>query len=280
MKKHATHIAIIAPSSSYGLTAGSRDNILYKSITPYYKNTREILRSSRRMTVNEGKKPTINQKPSTAQSAFTLVELAIVIVIIAVLLAGVLQGKELIDNAKINSQVKSLESLKSAYTMFKFKYDCVPGDCNKATNFFTGATNGDGDSQVSISERPQVWMHLNLSKITTFLPHPVACTGFPCIYAKFDQASAQVFWAPLWGYPKSANWILISNFDAGLGAGPPAFTQYETFKIDEKLDDGKPSTGNVLGIDSTPVASPSCYSGSDYLKQNSNPACRLMYYLE
>ena len=48
------------------------------------------------------------------QSGFTLVEIAIVLVIIGLLLAGVLKGQELIENSKIKSIVNDMKAVQAA----------------------------------------------------------------------------------------------------------------------------------------------------------------------
>jgi len=60
--------------------------------------------------------------------AFTLVELAIVLVIIGLLAGGVLVGKDLIKAAEIRSQVSQIEKLQISVNTFKVKYGGLPGD--------------------------------------------------------------------------------------------------------------------------------------------------------
>ncbi|MEJ0010791.1 MAG: prepilin-type N-terminal cleavage/methylation domain-containing protein [Alphaproteobacteria bacterium] len=60
--------------------------------------------------------------------AFTLVELAIVLVIIGLLVGGVLVGADLITSAKINATVSDLQSYTTAATTFRDKYNGIPGD--------------------------------------------------------------------------------------------------------------------------------------------------------
>lgn len=62
------------------------------------------------------------------QKGFTLVELAIVMVIIGLLIAGVLQGQELIANTRVTSTVAAIKGIDAAVTTFRDIYDVVPGD--------------------------------------------------------------------------------------------------------------------------------------------------------
>ena len=63
-----------------------------------------------------------------SQAGFTLVELAIVMIIIGLLIGGVLKGQELITNAQITATVAQVKSIDGATTTFKDMYNALPGD--------------------------------------------------------------------------------------------------------------------------------------------------------
>ncbi len=71
----------------------------------------------------------------------TLVEIAIVLVIIGLLLGGVLKGQELINNAKVRSIADRQNSLKVAWFSFIDRYQALPGDYVRAAQNIAGATN-------------------------------------------------------------------------------------------------------------------------------------------
>ncbi len=62
------------------------------------------------------------------QSGFTLVEIAIVLVIIGLLLGGVLKGQELIESTKIKNMGKDLSSFSTMISSYQDRYRTVPGD--------------------------------------------------------------------------------------------------------------------------------------------------------
>ena len=66
------------------------------------------------------------QKNMRAQAGFTLVELAIVMIIIGLLIAGVLKGQALIGNAKVTAQVAQIKSIDAATSTFKDMYAALP----------------------------------------------------------------------------------------------------------------------------------------------------------
>ena len=67
------------------------------------------------------------------QAGFTLVEIAIVLVIIGLLLGGVLKGQEMIENARIKAVVGDMNGIATAYTSYFDRYKSVPGDELAAT---------------------------------------------------------------------------------------------------------------------------------------------------
>ena len=86
----------------------------------------------------------------TKKSGFTLVELAIVLVIIGLIIGGVLVGQDLIKAAEIRSSTTQIEKYNTAATAFRTKYDGFPGDLAsaRASSFGMQAragTDGLGD---------------------------------------------------------------------------------------------------------------------------------------
>src|SRR5580658_4568769 len=62
------------------------------------------------------------------QSGFTLVEIAIVLVIIGLLLGGILKGQEMINQAKIKNVVSDFNGIASALYGYSDRYRQLPGD--------------------------------------------------------------------------------------------------------------------------------------------------------
>src|ERR1700712_2229391 len=88
--------------------------------------------------------------PTARQRGFTLVEIAIVLVIIGLLLGGVLKGQSLIDSAKVKNIIQQSNSLSAAVNAYQDKFHALPGDDAQGTLHAPGATgNGNGDGQIS-----------------------------------------------------------------------------------------------------------------------------------
>jgi len=109
-------------------------------------------------------------KPRSICAGFTLIELAIVLVVIGLLLGGILKGQELIESARARNLISQLDSIKAAYFTFQDKYRAVPGDYPGplARANLSGIENdqvgGNGDGVVRDTpmgrESLLVWVHL------------------------------------------------------------------------------------------------------------------------
>lgn len=84
----------------------------------------------------------------TLQKGFTLVEIAVVLVIIGLLLGGILKGQEMIVQAKIKNVMADFSGLSAAYHGYQNRYRAIPGDDPHAGNRWTGAASGDGNGVV------------------------------------------------------------------------------------------------------------------------------------
>ena len=132
------------------------------------------------------------QLPKRQQSGFTLVEIAIVLVIIGLLLGGILKGQELINSAKAKSFAQDFRNIQTALYGYQDRYKALPGDHNfpplsppnpgqqpattPAGTVGNGQINGVYDSTTDTDESCLVWQHLRLAG---FFPGPttVSCAA-------------------------------------------------------------------------------------------------------
>jgi len=105
------------------------------------------------------------------QDGFTLIEIAIVLVIIGLLLGGVLKGQELITSARVRNIISTQDGIKASYFGFQDRYRALPGDYPGAQafanipNMVDATMGGNGDGRIitdgTANEQTLAWMHLS-----------------------------------------------------------------------------------------------------------------------
>ena len=134
----------------------------------------------------------LNRRKST-ETGFTLVEIAIVLVIIGLLLGGILKGQEMITQAKIKNVIRDLSGITIAITSYQDRYRALPGDDPNATARWTtqapasgnangiiaglynaNDTTGTGGAPPAAAESNLFWQHLRLAG---FVPGLTVGTG-------------------------------------------------------------------------------------------------------
>ena len=109
------------------------------------------------------------------QSGFTLIEIAIVLVIIGLLLGGVLKGQEMITNGKLKRAVNDTNGVAAAYYSYLDRYAAFPGDDPNAGTRWIGGIQGDGNGAIDTGqwdtdggdEASYIWLHLRSSGLVS-----------------------------------------------------------------------------------------------------------------
>lgn len=185
-------------------------------------------------------------------SGFTLIELAIVLVIIGLLLGGVLKGQELINSAKVKNLAADFKNVQVYVYAYQDKYRALPGDDASAKTHLgdDSTVNGDGDgviegvwnSDTIGDESIRFWQHVRLAG---FAPGQTAL-------ATADTAASFV--------PKNAEGgrigVQSSSVSTGIPITPTKVSNGYVIcsagilgkfakQIDLTLDDGETSTGSL-----------------------------------
>jgi len=183
-------------------------------------------------------------------AGFTLIEIAIVLVIIGLLLGGVLKGQEMIENAKIQSLRNDMDGVITAYYAYQNRYHALPGDDPKASSAgrgWTDAVAGNGNGALANaaifnagnSENQQLWQHLRYSGLISGNPAGTANNsggranpthGYNGLLGLSNTTAA-------WGLGLSGNIVCAGNVP---GKAAEA--------IDAALDDGLSDTGTVRAL--------------------------------
>ncbi len=209
-------------------------------------------------------------------AAFTLVEVAITLAVLALLIASVTGGMHLMTLSKIYATISEFQKYQTVISAFKQKYHAFPGDMSNAASFWS-STNGDGDDAIEYSGGPgsneslRAWQHLNQAKM---LEGKYTGTG----EGTGDQASIGTN-VPMSGYRSmsvNAGYSLQFNPTNTVSGGVTFMSNYlvlgaatanaintaaaidagHAYAIDKKSDDGLPQLGNII------MPSTNCISGA------------------
>jgi prepilin-type N-terminal cleavage/methylation domain-containing protein len=158
---------------------------------------------------------------SPKRAGFTILELSIVLVIIGLIIGGILVGRDMIRMAALRNMGSQIEKYRTAFNTFRLKYNCLPGDCPNATDYFgtyagcggdgslptgfpAGTCNGNGDGVIgppanysngidpTTGEWLLFWNHLSNANLITGsygCPYPVA--GFDNWYSTLCSPTIQ-----------------------------------------------------------------------------------------
>ena len=125
------------------------------------------------------------------QSGFTLVEIAIVLVIIGLLLGGILKGQELINSAKVKNLANDFRVIPTYIYAFQDKFRALPGDDAQVTTHVAGATlstagpvgngviNGNWNSTAVADEAFLFWQHVRLANLAAGSTDTASTTYVP-----------------------------------------------------------------------------------------------------
>jgi prepilin-type N-terminal cleavage/methylation domain-containing protein len=198
-----------------------------------------------------------------AQSGFTLIEIAIVLVIIGLLIGGVLQGQQLIENSRVRAAVNDINGVQTAMYSYRDRYDRLPGDDGPIARLtgrggawanFTPASAGNADGNITCA------------LANTFNPAG-ECTGFwqSLRFSGFISGDPLTVGVPALRQNAFGGLIGITNAEtyqtAGVGSGQAGtkicLSQVPgaaASSIDSTLDDGLPNSGRVrahVGVGNT-----------------------------
>jgi prepilin-type N-terminal cleavage/methylation domain-containing protein len=195
-------------------------------------------------------KTTINKR--SIQAGFTLVEIAIVLVIIGLLLGGILKGQEMITQAKIKNVVNDLNGVTAAINAYQDRYKALPGDDKNAGARWTATaiTPGNGDGIIAgkynstnvADESLLFWQHLRLAGFLsgTGTDQPFNASSGKMGVQTGDAASPP---GPVLG---TAGATPIPGF-TGLILCTANLPDKIAISVDSQMDDGDGTKGSVRG---------------------------------
>jgi type II secretory pathway pseudopilin PulG len=179
------------------------------------------------------------------QRGFTLIECAMMLIVIGLLLGGMLQAQELIQSARVHNQIALQEGIKGAVLAFQDRFRAYPGDFSLATHCISGATvDGDRNGRIEpwnwagTREDIAAWEHLSHAGFTTSLYTYNALGGATAVPASYYNIPLQLAFDDVYGDP-AVN--MPPRHGLKTGNQIPAAILAE---IDHKIDDGNALGGN------------------------------------
>jgi len=161
------------------------------------------------------------------QKGFTLVELAIVLVIVGLLIGGILKGQKLLLNSKVTATVAQIRGIEAAVTNFRDVYGGLPGDlkysylkisdCGASNEYCLNDPNGavgtsdwdmesyqptgaNGSGVTGINEPLLFWYSLQQAGLISGITSEISGSSTPSVTAAFGKTVpasrvAGGFWA-------------------------------------------------------------------------------------
>lgn len=228
-----------------------------------------------------------------SQAGFTLVELAVVMIIIGLLIGGVLKGQELITNAQITSTIAQVKGVEGATSTFRDMYNAIPGDltnptvrlnsctaapCNRAGNGNGRITETPGAAAAASTEALTFWAQLNAADLFSGvdgtanlawgqgLPEASIGGGFTVGFTADGTLTASTG-----GVARGGHYLSLRGGPGIVAVGNAALSASQAARIDRKMDDGSANGGSVRAAGGTTCAT----AAGVYVEANDVVSCSL-----
>ncbi len=197
------------------------------------------------------------------RKGFTLVELAIVLVIIGIILGAVLKGQEIINNAKMKRAYNQYREIMAAIYTYYDRYGKFPGDDNTAADRWAGTRNGNGNgiieggttgtdaapgsmftcTDTTDTETCALWEHLRLANMISG-PQTAGSSRLNPADAYGGTIGVASVPVPSAG-GLTVNWIGLTSIPT-----------YVAISLDTQNDDGVATTGSIRALNPYVPATP------------------------
>lgn len=279
-ERSAVECRAIGPSSFYGVRA-------FKTGWPYNAHTFSHLNEKKSYSGNDGK---------AFCSGFSFVELSMVLAVIGLLVGAIMVGQQVLDAARLKAVVSEVQTLKTATGQFQTLYNGFPGDIADATDYWSGATNGDANGEIAPEPSNEAFQALSQMALAGFLNGSYTGTwgsafdiGNNVMKSKLERGG--MLYVRCCGTNTNDDSTLgfLNNVTVFSGANSNTqrggvVTPEEAKSIDLKSDDGSPDSGSIGAIgayDTNGYKKTNCYTGSGtgaaYDLTNTDTGCQMLF---
>lgn len=230
------------------------------------------------------------------EAGFTLVELAIVMIIIGLLIGGILKGQELIANAQTTATIAQMKGIDGALSTFRDKYSALPGDLRNPSQRLRGCTgncansggasrgNGRIDRPTTLGTAPRptdegalAFLHMAAADLISgvdidandnppafgaALPEAKIGGGFWLGYSTSGQAVGLGA-----GSMRAGHYLVFNGLVQNAGGTNGGMTASQAAQVDRKLDDGDPQGGSAWAVGT------GCVQSGEYNEDNDSSRC-------
>lgn len=210
------------------------------------------------------------------QGGFTLIEIAVVLVIIGLLIGGILQGTELIDNSRIKKAGGDFQGIATAYVSYQDRYQRLPGDDGNTAAIqarggdWAAVTGGNNNGSlvarrtqtfVGGDENDNFWQHLRAAGYISGDASLVTLAALPRnAFSGLTGVTAEVVQGNL----------------AGLKLCMSQVPGKAAMALDLQTDDGSPDSGSLranIGVTGTNTA-PAVAAVATYTEDSEYTICK------
>jgi Tfp pilus assembly protein FimT len=253
--------------------------------------------------MKEIKKNFMSKKSNNYIKGFTMLELGVAMMCMAILATLFLFGKDIINATKLNKEISELASFKSSFSGFAEKYNCLPGDCRRASDFMDCtdfynkngglACNGDGNGRYDSwgwnSDTWRYWVQqeaLGFLKTGSYRDNTPGNRMFRSSGYSAQSAHIAIFGnmyskgfgaSPGIAIPNVNVILFTASYPGAVDGFGPVLNPINAESLDRKMDDGSPNTGAITGYAAETVVpsmpSGDCLSGTNYNVANDAIAC-------
>ncbi|MGB0935484.1 MAG: type II secretion system protein [Alphaproteobacteria bacterium] len=227
----------------------------------------------------------IYKNKNCSQAGFSLVELAIVLIVIGLIVGGVLKGRELIESARLKSVLTQLNEYRVATGTFMVRYNALPGDFKEAKAYISDdLVDGDGDGIISgdglraDSQARQFWAHLAAARL---IPEPGSLGGDGGLAtfgagAPSAQIGGGITVEHMQDHGMYGHWFVLGLENNTKGDGA-LLTPLQAMSLDKKVDNGDPKSGKIRAMDGQGARVGACIQGGIYNTKSDARACIMRF---